>query len=333
VLACEKCRRRSALIAALAPAISRRSLNHESLLGLLALPNTRLLRATRVPDQRGLLRGLRLPVPTKRVPTACCRHDPDYPEALAQLPCAPAVLYATCTPERLRELLRRPAVAIVGSRVYSSHAQQPTFELARELSGAGVTVCSGLNKGLEGIAHQGVLHDGGGAIAVMACSPDISHFTPLDPLHRGILAHGAAISEFPPGFSHPQRWCFVSSQRIIAALASILVVVEAGRGSCVLLTAEIAADLGADVAVVPGRVTDPGGLWTFALLRDGAHPVACAQDVLELIHETGVLGVRRRSSRAQQGKSGLGTKKDAQGHRGRRLGRAGAHGGGVRLGA
>jgi DNA processing protein len=243
------------------------------------------------------------------------------------------VLYATCTPERLRELLRKPAVAIAGSSEHTPYAEQIASELARELSGAGVTVISGMNKGLEGIIQRSALSARGSTIAVMSGCPEIPFPSRHKHLHRDILARGAAISELPPGSFPPQGWCFISSQRIMAALASILVVVEAGRGSCVLLTAEIAADLGADVAVVPGRVTDPGGLWTFALLRDGAHPVACAQDVLELIHETGVLGVRRRSSRAQQGKSGLGTKKDAQGHRGRRLGRAGAHGGGVRLGA
>jgi hypothetical protein len=89
-MACPACRRRSALIAALAPAISRLSLTHQSLLSLLALPNTRLLRAAKVEDPGGLRRGLELPLPTRSVPTALCRHDPGYPDALAQLPSAPA---------------------------------------------------------------------------------------------------------------------------------------------------------------------------------------------------------------------------------------------------
>jgi DNA processing protein len=290
-MACTVCQRRAALIAALAPAISRLSLSHESLLGLLGLPNERLLRAARVEDPSGLLRGLERPLPTKRVPTALCRHDRHYPEALAQLPSAPAVLYATCTTERLRELLTTPTVAIAGSRDHTCYARQMTSELARDLARAGVTVISGVNGGLEGIAHHGVLHARGSPIATMACSPEFSHLTRHDRLHRGILAHGAAISEFPPGFFPALRWSYVASQRIIAALASTIVVIEAGDQSNAVFTAQIAAELGHDVGVVPGRVTDLGGRRTFALLRDGAHPVACARDVLDLIYRHGLRGV------------------------------------------
>jgi hypothetical protein len=111
MMACPTCLRRAALIAALAPAISRLSFTRQGLLALLALPNAQLLHAAKVEDPRGLLRRLEIPLPTQSVPTALCRHDPDYPEALAQLDCAPAVLYATCTSERLRELLMEPTVA------------------------------------------------------------------------------------------------------------------------------------------------------------------------------------------------------------------------------
>jgi DNA processing protein len=308
-MACPACRRRSALIATLAPAISRRSLSHQSLLSLLALPNTRLLRAAKAEDPGGLWRGLELPLPSKRVPTALCRHDPGYPEALAQLPCAPAVLYATCTTERLRELLGKPTVAILGGRDYSSYARQRTFELARDLTAAGATVISGVNEGLEGIAHHGALHahgngsssggsdsgssssssssGSGSGVAVMGGAPDRSHRIRHDHLHHRILTHGAAISEFPPGFIPRQGWPFIASQRIIAALSSIVIVVEAAGRSCALLATQIAADLGHDIAVLPGRVTDPGGHLIFALLRDGAHPIAHAQDVLDLIHAAG----------------------------------------------
>jgi DNA processing protein len=284
-MACPDCQRRSALVAALARAISRLSLRREHLLELLALPNEQLLHAAKVKNPDELLRRLELPVPTHSVPTAICRHDPDYPEALAQLECAPAVLYATCTTDRLRELRSNPTVAIIGSRDYSEYARQPTFELARDLATAGVTVISGQNEGLEAIAHYGVLRVQGSAIAVMAGAPDLTHQIWHIYLHQLILAHGAAISEFPPGFSSRERWGFVASQRIIAALTSIVVVVEAAGRSCVPLTVDLAADLGAEIAVVPGRVTDPGAHCLFGLLRDGAHPISCAQDVLDLIHD------------------------------------------------
>jgi DNA processing protein len=293
-MACIPCQRRSALIAALAPTISSLSLHRQGLLGLLALPNDRLLRAVKAEDPRGLWRRLELPLPTDSVPTALYRHDPEYPVALAQLPSAPAVLYATCTPKRLGEMFsspKNPTVGIVGSRDHTGYGRQKTFELARDLARAGVTVVSGINEGLEGTAHRGALHARGSAIAVMACSPDRFHLGRGHQLHRRILGRGAAASELPPKFFPPHPWCFIASQRIIAALASVVVVVEAGARSCVLFTAEIAADLGADIAVVPGRVTDPGGRWLCELLRDGARPVGCAGDVLEVIGGAGVRGV------------------------------------------
>jgi DNA processing protein len=284
-MACPPCQRRSALVAALAPAISRLSFRRHTLLGLLALPDEQLLRAAKIEDRDGLLRRLQLPLPTESVPTALCRHDPDYPVTLAQLPCAPAVLYASATIERLRELRSKPIVALVGSPAPNEYAHQMTSMLARDLAADGVTVISGINDGLEGFAQRAALNAGGSSIAVMACAPDLSHLTRHDHLHRRILAHGTAVSEFPPGFFPPPRWCFIASQRITAALASLTVVIEVGDRSPALLTAEIASDLGAEVAVVPGRVTDPGGPWMFALLRDGAHPVSRAQDVLELIRD------------------------------------------------
>jgi len=290
-MACPACRRRSALVAALAPTISSLSLSRQGLLGLLALPDAQLLRAVKAEDPRRLWRRLELPLPTDSVPTALCRHDPEYPAALAQLPSAPAVLYATCTPKRLGEMFsspKNPTVGIVGSRDHTGYGRQKTFELARDLASAGVTVVSGVNEGLEGIAHRGALHARGSAIAVMACSPDRFHLNHGHQLHQRVLTRGAAVSEHPPGFFPPQPWCFIASQRILAALAGVVVVVEAGARSCVLFTAEIAVDLGADIAVVPGRVSDPGGRWLCELLRDGARPVACAQDVLEVIHGAGV---------------------------------------------
>ena len=91
----------------------------------------------------------------------------------------------------------------------------------------------------------------------------------------------------PPGFFEGQRWCFIASQRILAALADILVVVDAGGFSLAALTSQLATDLGRDIAVVPCRLTDPGGQRMLRLLRDGVPPVANAEDVLELIHGAG----------------------------------------------
>ena len=311
-MACVDCRQRAALLAALAPAIERlQPLTRQSLLELLALDDERLCRAVGVESSRKKTEDIRAGVedlsavlrrvdaaletsaadtPARGAPGVICRHDPGYPVALAQLPSAPAVLHTTCEPARLGELLAAPVVAILGERAHSGYAHEVTFALARDLASAGVTIISGLHQGIDGIAHHGALHTGGATIAVTGSAPETPHPRQLDHLHRCILLHGAAISEFPPGFSPPRPWCFLAGQRIIAALANIVVVIEAGERSSTLLAAQVAADLGHDVAVVPGRVTDPGGLGTFGLLRDGAHPVGSARDVLDLIHGTGVRG-------------------------------------------
>ncbi len=291
-MVCSPCLRRSAVLAAAAPALARFASRPQLLLSVLALPSERLLHAARVEDPPGVLRRLQLPVLTDRVPTALCRHDPGYPRALRELPSAPSVLYATCTPGRLRELLSpaAPTVAIVGSRGLTPYAEDITRTLSGDLARAGVTVVSSVNEGPDGIAHEAALDGSGRTIAVMACSPDLSHLTRQDDLHQRILADGTAISEFPPGFFEHQRWCFSASRRIIAALADVIVIVEAGGFSSAVLTTHFATELGRDIAIVPGRVTEPGGDTMLWLLQDGAHPVASAQDVLEVIHGAGARG-------------------------------------------
>jgi len=282
LMACPTCQRRSALLAALAPAISRLSFTRHGLLALLALGDEQLLRAAKVEDLGLLMRRLQPLRPCESVPTALCRHDTGYPLALAQLPSAPAVLYASCPTERLRHLLGAPTVAIVGSRTPTDYARQLSSELAHDLAAAGVTLVSGMNTGLEGSVHQSALQAGANNVAVMPGAPDIAFPSEYESLQQEILARGAAVSELPPE-SRPHPWTFIASQRMIAALAGLIVVIEAGDRSCGLFTAQIAADLGAEVGVVPGRLSDPGGDRMFALLRDGAHPISCAQDALELI--------------------------------------------------
>ena len=299
-MACTECRNRAALLAMLAPAIERIGLTRQSLLGLLALNNERLCRAVGVenPGDDELSRRAEAARGALGSPGAICRHDPDdaYPQTLAQLDSAPAVLHATCETERLHELLSEPTVAIIGERFHTGYAQQIAFALAHDLALAGVTILSGLDQGINGTAHHGALHTGGHTIAVTGCAPEIPYPRQQDHLHRRIVASGAVVSELEPGFFPPRRWCFVASQRIIAALAGVLVIVEAKERSSALLTAQIAGDLGHDVAVVPGRVSDHGAQGTFALLRDGAHPVSGAQDVLDLV--TARLLTRERAAGA-----------------------------------
>lgn len=131
-MVCSLCLRRSAVLAAAAPALARRSPLHEQwLLGVLGLPNEGLLRAVRAKDPPWILRRLQLPALTDSVPTALCCHDAGYPRALLQLPNAPAVLYATCSAERLRELLSRP---VRGSRSLAAGGSRRTPRRSRSRS-------------------------------------------------------------------------------------------------------------------------------------------------------------------------------------------------------
>jgi DNA processing protein len=294
-MACTECRKRSALIAMLAPAIERAALTRQSLLSLLALSDERLCRAVRVqrPGAGTPLRHVeqvRVGRGSPEAASAICRHEEGYPVVLAQLECAPAVLYASGDAERVTELLEKPTVAIVGDRFHTRYARQIAFALGQDLALAGVTVVSGLDQGIDGMAHHGALHTGGRTVAVTGCAPEIPYPRQQGPLHREIVCGGAVVSEFPPGFYPPRRWCFVASQRIIGALARVVVVVEAAERSSVLLAVQIASDVGHSIAAVPGRVTDPSAQGTFRLLCDGAQPVAGAADVLQLVREE--VGVR-----------------------------------------
>ncbi len=287
-MACPQCRRRSALLAAAAPAIERTTpLTRQTLLALLALEDEQQLRhAIRGANPNKLPHQTKPPHATGNASRETCRHDDSYPRALARLDSAPAVLHTTCEKARLTRLLAQPTVAIIGDRQHTNYGHQATWGLARDLASAGITIVSGLHQGIDAIAHHGALHAGGQTIAVTGSAPEIPHPRQLEHLHHSIQTRGAIASEFPPGFKPPRRWCFIASQRIIAALADTTVIVEAEERSSTLLTAQIAADLGKDVAIVPGRITDPAARGTNALLRDGAHPIASAQDVLDLLGPT-----------------------------------------------
>jgi DNA processing protein len=292
-MACPDCQRRAALVAALAPSIARMSFTRDGLIQLLSLSDEQLLHVIQVEYPGDLPRRIAMAKSASDdVPTALCRHDPGYPSVLAELPSAPSVLYATCASRRLCDLVSGPTVAIVGSRNHTDYGHRITFALAQDLASAGITVISGMNFGLEGIAHHGALHAKGQTIAVMAAGPEQPHHRYMDHLYGCICARGAVVSEFPPGFFRAESWCFIAGHRIIAALADVVLVAEAGERSIALLTARIAGELGREVAVVPGRVTEHNSPGTFELLRDGAHPISCAQDVLDLIPMTHMTGSR-----------------------------------------
>jgi DNA processing protein len=188
-------------------------------------------------------------------------------------------------------------VAIVGARRASSYGLEVSRALGRGLSRAGVPVVSGLALGIDAAAHRGALEGSAAPVAVLAAAPEVAYPASNSTLHAAVAARGAVISELPPG-SRAFRWCFVARNRIVAALAQVVVIVEAAERSGSLTTADFAADLGCTVAAVPGRVTNRTAAGTNSLIQSGAALVRDTGDVLDLLAET--TGRPRRHAPARQ---------------------------------
>ena len=308
--ACDRCLRRTALVAALAPHVERARRNHRHISELLALSDEELLAAL-AGDRRAELRrayadfgpdGARERVADAGL-HAVCRHDDAYPSRLAHTADAPAVLHVAGDPACLATLrdADAPAVAVVGARRAGQDGLEVARGLGRGLAAAGVLVVSGMALGVDSAAHAGALEAGGPTLAVLASGADVPYPPSKRGLYRAIVATHAAISEMPPGF-RPFRWCFPARNRTIAGLASLTIVVEATERSGSLITAELAQDLGRAVGAVPGPVSAPRAAGPNALLRDGALVIRHAQDALDEALGIGVAtALAGRSSRELEG--------------------------------
>lgn len=206
------------------------------------------------------------------------RGDERYPAALLPLADPPAVLFLRGS----LELLDRPSIAIVGSRRATATGRRTAERLGRELSAAGVTVVSGMALGIDGAAHRGALEGRGGTVAVLGSGPDRSYPKAHSRLFEEILERGLIVSEFPPG-EPAQPFHFPRRNRILAALSAGVVVVQAARRSGALITVEHALDLGREVFAVPGSVERRQSEGVNALLRDGAHVLVRARELLEVM--------------------------------------------------
>ncbi len=296
--ACERCLRRSALVAALsghietvvADAVGSRAaeilaLDDEQLLGALA-PND----AGEVLERVDVT-GLRDQLSSGEV-WARCRHHDDYPQALKDTREAPAVLFGIGAPERLARLGDKLCVTIVGARRPSAYGRELATRLGRELAAAGVIVISGMALGIDSCAHEGALEAGGETVAVLGNGPDLPRPARKRRLHETVAERGLVLAELPPG-TEARRWTFPARNRIMAALGEMTVVVEARERSGSLITSTMAEDLGREVGAVPGHVGVPVAAGTNSLLHDGAHLIRDAQDVLDALLGTGVISTRR----------------------------------------
>jgi len=180
-----------------------------------------------------------------------------------------------------------PRAAIVGSRRPSPYGEAVAEQLGLELARAGVVVISGLALGIDAAAHRGALNGGGVTVAVMGTGVDLIYPAAHSVLAEAIVSGGGALlSQFPDGTA-PRRHNFPARNYTMAALADVVVVVEAGEGSGALITAEAALDLHKEVMAVPGSVFSPLSVGTHGLIRDGAGLVQNARDVLMVLHAGG----------------------------------------------
>jgi DNA processing protein len=227
--------------------------------------------------------------------TAFCRHDERYPAALRDLPDPPAIVHVAGHVELLHAMgdPNRPAVAVVGARRASDYGLETARAIGRGLAAADVPVVSGLALGVDSAAHAGAVEAGGPTVAVLAGGADRPYPASKRRLYEAVRRHGCVLAEMPPGFAG-YRWCFPARNRIIAALAGLTVVVEARERSGSLITAELARDIGRDVAAVPGRVSSPLAAGTNALLKDGAAVVRGPEDALDLACGVGAWHERDR---------------------------------------
>ena len=204
--------------------------------------------------------------------------DPAYPGLLKMIANPPPLLYITGTVTEQDAL----AVAIVGARRATAAGRAMTEELSHDLAEAGITVVSGLARGVDAAAHRGALAAGGRTVAVLGCGIDRTYPPEHDRLRRQIEEQGAILSEVPLG-APPHSHHFPRRNRIISGLSLGVIVTEAAISSGSLITARMAAEQGREVFAVPGFVKEDTSRGTNALIKEGAALIERAQDVIDAI--------------------------------------------------
>lgn len=204
--------------------------------------------------------------------------DVEYPALLREIEAPPPLLYVR---GRLTQA-DGAGVAVVGTRRATPYGLAVAAEIAGVLAASGVTVISGLARGIDASAHKAALSAGGRTIAVLGSGLDYVYPPEHVNLARKIAARGAVISDYPIG-TRPEGRNFPPRNRIISGLSRIVVVVEAGASSGALITASFAADQGRDVFAVPGSIFSDGSLGPHRLIHSGAGVMSSPEDLLEAL--------------------------------------------------
>jgi DNA processing protein len=208
--------------------------------------------------------------------------DERYPDCLRNIADPPSVLYTwgdlgcvdTC-------------VAVVGSRRATSYGLDMSELLSYQLSKCGITIVSGMARGIDSKAHQGAVKAEGRTIAVLGCGIDKIYPPENKRLMEKILVNGSVISEYLPGVL-PHPYNFPARNRIISGMSVAVVVVEAGEGSGSLITVDFALEQGREVFAVPGNINCTNSIGTNRLIRDGAHIITSIDDILNELKMTNI---------------------------------------------
>jgi DNA processing protein len=204
-------------------------------------------------------------------------EDPEYPARLKEIDDKPPVLYVRGDLSPDDEV----AVAVVGTRKATPYGRQAAEHFATDLAANGVTVVSGLARGIDAVAHRAAMAAGGRTLAVLACGLDIVYPPEHAKLAREIIDHGALVSDYPLGMQ-PRSEFFPRRNRILSAVSLGVLVVEGGEGSGALITARYALDQNREVFAVPGSIYSLGHRGANKLIRDGeAKLVSSTEDILE----------------------------------------------------
>ena len=202
--------------------------------------------------------------------------DPEYPQSLLQIYDPPVILYVRGD----AEILNSPSLSIVGTRRPTVYGTQMAERMGRDLASRGLTIVSGLARGIDAIAHQGATAVDGRAIGVLGTGIDVCYPKENKKLYEKVLERGAIISEFPTG-SHPAPENFPVRNRIIAGMPLGVIIVEGKQYSGSLITARLAMEFGREVFGVPGNVTQEVSFAPNLLIKQGAKLVTNAEDVIE----------------------------------------------------
>jgi len=199
-----------------------------------------------------------------------------YPRQLRTISDPPCLLYVWGDPDYLNQ----PQLAMVGSRTPTASGKKTAFEFSQHLSRAGVTITSGLARGIDGASHKGALEGIAGTIALVAHGLDIIYPAEHRDLAESISRNGAIVSEMPIGTT-PHRGLFPRRNRLISGISQGTLVVEAALKSGSLITAKLALEQGREVFAIPGSIHNPLARGCHQLIRQGAKLVETANDILE----------------------------------------------------